>query len=255
MQELRSGPFEFGIRVPYTTYLCSYFTPFGVPVQPLPSFHPDPHLPLNLMEDFCQAYPQRISQYTSMQANPSFLPKLVPSCEGTLTGHVITPSSVPETQKNISNKSCHSIQSAASNKGNTMGTEPYLTGNYRHRNVFKSIIRQMHSCVQNNKEEYIATIEKKGFKRTTIEQAFTRIAAFKHAERKVGKRKTGMHMIQHATQQRSVFTYILKAALDFMIKKWSTKNFGRLAERNLATYNTICSEYSKSIEELLKDEN
>lgn len=132
-------------------------------------------------------------------------------------------------------------------------TDPFLDGSYRYRNVFKSIIRHMHSCVLSKKDEYIKLMQEQGFTRMTVERAFNRIAIFKNAERKSGKKRLGMNMIKQATEERSVYTYILKDALSSMLLNWDAKDLGRLAERNLATYKSVCTEYYKSINELLKN--
>lgn len=133
-------------------------------------------------------------------------------------------------------------------------TDPYLDGSYKHRNVFKSIIRHMHSCITNRKGEYMGVLEEKGYAKPTIERAFNRVSALKRNERKSGKKTAGMRMIKLATQERSVYTYILKDALHAMRTSWSLKGLGRIAQRNMQTYQEMCTQYSQSIDKLLKDE-
>lgn len=133
-------------------------------------------------------------------------------------------------------------------------TDPFLDGSYRYRNVFKSIIRRMHSCVLNKREDYMKLLQEKGFTKTTVERAFNRIAIFKNAERKSGKKRLGMNMIKQATEERSVYTYVLKDALTSMLLNWGAKDLGRLAERNLAIYKSVCTGYCNSINELLKSD-
>ena len=110
----------------------------------------------------------------------------------------------------------------------------------------------MYSCVQEEREKYFGLLEKE-FTRAGIERAFTRITTLKNAERKNGKKRTGMNLIKQAAQERSVYTYILRDALYSMLKNWNAKRLGRVAERNLGTYRKVCNVYHKWVKKLLKD--
>lgn len=168
---------------------------------------------------------------------------------------VIPVQSVPRNKRKASNNLHYNVP-VETTKSPSINPifDPLLVSSCRYRNVFKSIIRHMHACVLNRKEEYVTRLEKEGFMRSMIERAISRISGFKAAERKNGKRKTGMNMIKQAAKVRSVFTYILKDALDSMITNWHSKELGRMAERNLKIYKTVCIAYSKSIEQLLNNE-
>ena len=111
----------------------------------------------------------------------------------------------------------------------------------------------MYSCVQEERQKYFGLLEKE-FTRAGIEYAFTRITTLKNAERKNGKKRIGMNLIKEAAQERSIYTYILRDALDSMLKNWKAKRLGRLAERNLKTYRKVCNAYHQCVKKLLKDE-
>lgn len=133
--------------------------------------------------------------------------------------------------------------------------DPYLNANYKYRNVFKAIIRRMHGCIKENKSELISAIQKAGYTQQDIERAFNRIAYYKNAERKSGKKRMSVRTIKEATQSRSVYTYVLRVTLNKMLEDWSTKKLGRLSERNVETYSEVCTKYSQHIEKLLNDGN
>jgi hypothetical protein len=111
----------------------------------------------------------------------------------------------------------------------------------------------MNTCVQERREEYLGLM-RRGFTKATIERGFNRITILKNAERKGGKKQRGMNIIKQATQKRSIYSYILRDALESMLKNWNAKELGRLAEHNLETYKKVCNEYLISIIKLLEDD-
>jgi len=111
----------------------------------------------------------------------------------------------------------------------------------------------MYWCVQKKREKYFGLVEK-GFTRPGIKCAFTRITTLKNAERKNGKKRTGINLIKQAAQEYSIYTYILRDALDSMLNNWKAKKLGRLTERNLKTYRKVCNAYHQCVKKLLKDE-
>eukprot|EP00826_Nyctotherus_ovalis_P066932 TRINITY_DN9951_c0_g1_i12.p1 TRINITY_DN9951_c0_g1~~TRINITY_DN9951_c0_g1_i12.p1 ORF type:complete len:225 (-),score=23.52 TRINITY_DN9951_c0_g1_i12:67-741(-) len=129
--------------------------------------------------------------------------------------------------------------------------DPFLSANYKFRNVFKSIIRRMHTCVRRKKGELTALLRSAGYSSSEIDRSFSRVAYYKNMERKSGKKQMAVRMIKEATQERSVYTYILRDALNSMLGDWDESKLGRLTERNLDTYQKVCGTYLKQIEGLL----
>lgn len=122
----------------------------------------------------------------------------------------------------------------------------------KYRNVHKSIIRHMSSFVHNNKKVLSDNLQNKGFSNTIIEHAFVKIKSYKNAEHKTGNKKMIPRLIVDATNTVTVFTYILKDALETMLEDLASKNFGKLAEKNVETYKEVCVTYQKRIYDLLK---
>jgi hypothetical protein len=132
-------------------------------------------------------------------------------------------------------------------------TDPFLSANYKYRNVFKAVIRRMHTCVRKKRNELMLQLTEAKYTASEVERAFTRIAYYKNAERKSGKKRTSVRMIKEATQERSVYTLILKEALSSMLADWNMGRLGRLTTRNVNTYKKVCGSYLKQIEELLNN--
>lgn len=137
------------------------------------------------------------------------------------------------------------------NKLKSETADPFLSANYKYRNVFKSIIRRMHTCVKRKKGELTTLLRSAGYSSSEIDRSFSRVAYYKNMERKSGKKQMAVRMIKEATQERSVYTYILKDALKGMLGDWDESKLGRLTERNLDTYQKVCGSYLKQIEGLL----
>lgn len=127
----------------------------------------------------------------------------------------------------------------------------FLDGGYKFRNVFKAIIRKMYTCVREKRMEYVKILQEKGFHLADIENAFVRIANFRSAERRTGRKKMGLKMVKVATQQRSIYSYILRDALESMLFEWSTGRLGRLSQQNLDIYSQVCNTYYYDLWELL----
>lgn len=131
--------------------------------------------------------------------------------------------------------------------------DPFLSANYKYRNVFKAVIRRMHTCIRKNKSGLVQILQTANFTFGEIERAFTRIAYYKNAERKSGKKRMSVRMIKEATQERSIYTFILKDALTSMLQDWNEGKLGRLTERNVTTYKKVCGSYLNQIAELLSN--
>ena len=139
------------------------------------------------------------------------------------------------------------------NKPKPEDPDPFLSANYKYRNVFKAVIRRMHICVRKKKNELMLQLKEANFTTSEIERAFTRIACYKNAERKSGKKRMSVRMIKEATQQRSVYTLILREALTSMLTDWNMGKLGRLTIRNVDTYKKVCENYLNQIKELLNN--
>jgi len=243
------------MQVPSNYYHCLcvpqlFVSPYSLPFGNFESYS----LPIPKEHSY-EGRQERILMSMPIQNSFPLQLKSLPKEESGQSQNVIIPiQSIPRVKKNVWNNSCCNVPLETNKPPNTNAIpNSFHISSYKSRNVFKSIIRHMHACVLNKKEEYVVKLEKKGFLRETIERAVNRISGFKAAERKNGKRKTGMNMIKQAIKVRSVFTYILKDALDSMFTNWNAKILGKMAERNLKVYKTVCGNYSKSIEKLLNE--
>lgn len=126
-----------------------------------------------------------------------------------------------------------------------------LTANYRYRNVFKAVIRRMHTCTRKKKESLTLVLQNAGYNINEIEHAYGRITYYKNAEKKGGKKRMSIRTIKEAAQEVSIYTYLLKDALSDMLEDWNARRLGRLTKKNVAIYQKVCSIYLKHIEELL----
>eukprot|EP00826_Nyctotherus_ovalis_P040130 TRINITY_DN3916_c0_g1_i1.p1 TRINITY_DN3916_c0_g1~~TRINITY_DN3916_c0_g1_i1.p1 ORF type:complete len:325 (-),score=-0.81 TRINITY_DN3916_c0_g1_i1:163-1137(-) len=137
------------------------------------------------------------------------------------------------------------------NKLEAEGDDPFLNASYKYRNVFKAIIRRMHVCVRTRRRELESVLRNAGYSAVEVDRAFSRVAYYKNAERKSGKKRMSVRTIKEATRKRTIYTYILRDALNSMLEDWEVQKFGRLTERNVPTYKKVCATYLEDIDHLL----
>jgi hypothetical protein len=113
----------------------------------------------------------------------------------------------------------------------------------------------MYTYARKKKRILTPILQSAGYSLGDIEHAYIRITYYKNAERKSGKKRMPVRTIKDATQDLSIYTYILKDVLSEMLKDWEARKFGRLAERNVGTYKRVCSTYLEQIEKLLTKQN
>jgi len=222
-------------------------------VKILPLSHGGHHPPSSLVDSIYMgaAKESAFRATASNELKPQY--RTVPDDENDLTPIQWIPLKYKDSYNNSARRSTIKKNSKMVLTLDSFTTDSFLGRGYKHRNVFKSIIRKMYGCVQTRRKKYLGLVSK-GFTRASIEGAFTRVATLKNAERKNGKKRTGMDLIKQAAQEHSVYTYILRDALDSMLKSWKADQLGRLTERNLETYRRVCNAYYKLVERLLENE-
>lgn len=126
--------------------------------------------------------------------------------------------------------------------------------NYKHRNVYKSIIRRMSALIQEKKAHLQGFLRKVGFNDGDIEDGFVKVIGCKDTERMSGNKKMGPQLINDAVDDKTVFTYLLKETLENMLKDWDENKIGKVAKKNIETYRKVCMVYYEKVKTLLKKE-
>eukprot|EP00826_Nyctotherus_ovalis_P005586 TRINITY_DN11268_c0_g1_i4.p1 TRINITY_DN11268_c0_g1~~TRINITY_DN11268_c0_g1_i4.p1 ORF type:complete len:332 (+),score=0.25 TRINITY_DN11268_c0_g1_i4:200-1195(+) len=129
----------------------------------------------------------------------------------------------------------------------------------KYRNVYKSIIRRMSFCIQDDRERMTALLTEAGFttesielnSRKDIEEAFTRLIGCKDMEHKTGNKKMEPHLIKEAVREVKVYTHILGEALKLMLNDWKVEKPGKVAKKNIETYIDVCKVYQGRVKALL----
>jgi len=126
--------------------------------------------------------------------------------------------------------------------------------NYKHRNVFKSIVRRMNSCIQGDNDKMKNLLVKAGFDIEDIKAAYSKLSYYKDMERKSGKKEMGPQLIRDAVDNVSIYTYVLREALELMLNDLEDQNKVKIARKNIRTYKKVCKAYFDKISELLETE-
>lgn len=125
--------------------------------------------------------------------------------------------------------------------------------NYKYRNVYKSIIRRMSTHVHENRKQMTDFLLKAGFTSEDIEHGITKVTCCKDTERKSGSKKMGPRLINEAVKSITVYTYILREALEGMLDDWNDEKLGKVAKKNIETYKKVCKAYYDKVKKLLTD--
>lgn len=114
---------------------------------------------------------------------------------------------------------------------------------YKHRNVYKSIIRHMYSCIRKQRNVIVSVLQSSGFSISEIEHAFYEIGCYNDMERQKGKKKISQSLVKKIASEKSIFAYVLRESLNSMLKNWEDGKFGRLTKKNVSTYKDVCTKY------------
>ncbi len=216
--------------------------PYQQPVVPVPGVRNNQR-PIN---DLTLGHPPS-------EATPASVPQLTPVPLPQVPLHVgslplAPPEFKPEDEKldhakAISVEESKKKSSSEGSKSDQGGAKPAAPGTYKHRNVYKSIIRHMHSCTRKQRNELVTILMAAGFSMTDIEHAFYEIGCYNDMERQKGKKKISQSLVKRIASDKSIYTYVLRETLHNMLESWQDGKFGRLTQKNVATYKEVCTKY------------
>ena len=112
---------------------------------------------------------------------------------------------------------------------------------YKRRNVYKSIVRHTFSYMRKNRDEVISILRAAGFEITEIEHAFVKVSFYNDMERQKGNPKKSQSIIKKIISKRSIYTYLLREALNAMIKNWGQGKVGKISMANCEVYKDVCT--------------
>lgn len=143
------------------------------------------------------------------------------------------------------NKSHSVILSNGSVSGRAKGK---LSGKaYISRNVYKSIVRFLFTCVQKNKEQMTEILKKAEFSDGEIEKCFTKLRSYNDSIRAQSSKKNSQAVVKKIVKESSARTYVLRETLYAMMQNSTTGKLGRISERNKNVYHEVCEYYYDEI--------
>jgi SOS response regulatory protein OraA/RecX len=109
----------------------------------------------------------------------------------------------------------------------------------------------MTANIQENKEQLRNFLIGKGFTTEDIEGGFEKVLWCKDNERINGNKKMGPRLINEAAKELSVYSYILKEAIDKILNECNYDKIGKVAKKNVETYKKVCKVYNDKLKKLL----
>ena len=122
---------------------------------------------------------------------------------------------------------------------------------YKYRNVYKSIMRNMHACLRKNREVLSNILMREGYTLGNIEHAYYKIDSYHDSERSKGKKKVAQTLIQKMLAKKTIYTHILQEALNAMIHNTDQGKLGRVDEKNFQLYSEVCSLFYEQTVQIL----
>eukprot|EP00826_Nyctotherus_ovalis_P058713 TRINITY_DN8096_c0_g1_i3.p1 TRINITY_DN8096_c0_g1~~TRINITY_DN8096_c0_g1_i3.p1 ORF type:complete len:245 (-),score=36.33 TRINITY_DN8096_c0_g1_i3:177-911(-) len=122
---------------------------------------------------------------------------------------------------------------------------------YDYRNVYKSVIRHLYNFTKTNKKKLREILKSKGYEDKKIRIAFETIRQYRPPDRPKDIERKSQYRIEQIIKAKSIFTFILKETLVFMLDKWEDGEFGQLFEANTQLYVDACKKLLDEVNRVL----
>lgn len=139
-----------------------------------------------------------------------------------------------------------------SQSGNSICKELIVGQAYEARNVYKSIIRHMHTYTKKNKIYLRAILSKASYTEDQVDNSFETIHKYSDpSDPKEIERNTQIK-IEGMLKTKSPLTHILREVLKAMLEKWNKGRFGQLAKNNSKIYYESCMKFLQKTNEIIE---
>ena len=123
---------------------------------------------------------------------------------------------------------------------------------YISRNVYKSIIRHIYTYTRAHQDHVRRILQRVGYTEPEISAALAEIDAYKSEDEPKEIERNCQARVEKMLEEKSIFTYILKATLGEMMEKWNLGSYGQLKERNYLTYSAVCAKIYQEVTKILR---
>lgn len=114
---------------------------------------------------------------------------------------------------------------------------------YKSRNVYKTIIRHMHTYTRRNRDDFIRIVQISGFTMQDVEHAFCKIDYWCNIERESGNRNYAQGIVKKIFAKRTIYTIVLRETLNALLLSWRLGNFGKIIKKNRDVYFRACQKF------------
>lgn len=123
---------------------------------------------------------------------------------------------------------------------------------YDYRNVYKSVIRHMYNLTKRAKKKLRDSLKSQGFEDQKIKIAFETIRQYRPPDRPKDIERKSQYRVEQILKSKTIFTYILRETLVFMLDKWKNGKFGQLYKANSLLYIEGSEKLLNEVEEILQ---
>lgn len=217
--------------------------PFSIPIQQSPS-------PFNFTSQGPTIIlPMGLSQPSSIvNINPNFPQLSGPLAIEHIPIHSAPRTSILEEQKEDKEESLENLPESSICK------KLFKGNSYNCRNIYKSILRNMHSYLKNNRDFNEKMLKDSGYTREKIEHAIIKVTYYNENERKRGNNKIAQSLINKILWKKTIYAYILRETLFAMVQYAEKGKLNKVAEKNSPTYIESCKKIYEETVKLLSQE-
>eukprot|EP00826_Nyctotherus_ovalis_P050954 TRINITY_DN631_c0_g1_i1.p1 TRINITY_DN631_c0_g1~~TRINITY_DN631_c0_g1_i1.p1 ORF type:complete len:402 (+),score=57.04 TRINITY_DN631_c0_g1_i1:467-1672(+) len=139
-----------------------------------------------------------------------------------------------------------------SQSGNSICKELIVGQAYEARNVYKSIIRHMHTYTKKNKIYLRVLLSKADYTEEQINNSFETILKYSDPNDPKEIERNTQIKIEGMLKSKSTLTHILREVLKAMLEKWNKGRFGQLAKNNSKIYYESCMKFLQKTNEIIE---
>ena len=125
---------------------------------------------------------------------------------------------------------------------------------YERRNVYKCIVRHIHTCMRKNREQMMQILKTAGYSIQNIEHAFIKVDGYSAVERQHEPKARSRILILKMLSKKTIYTYMLRETLNAMMQLWKQGKYGRVNKDNLIVYQHVCQNYYSEVVRILGKE-
>lgn len=134
----------------------------------------------------------------------------------------------------------------------TSPNEEEIPKSFRKRNVCKSILRRICRTIKNDRSSILKALKEADCKEQAVDKTIIDLITFSEAKWQKEVCEHAHLIINEMLEKRDIYIFLLKETTSKMLEEWSKGCSGKISEKNLTLYKTICNFYYEKAMEVIQ---